>query len=225
MKKAIDTIWERIHETYSFGEYPTEHVIRFVARNYYNERNRKNIKILDFGCGAGAHTWYLAREGFNTYAFDGSPSAVEKTKARLQQNGLEASLSVQDAVSIDYSENFFDAVIDNVCIYSNKMADINAMYRNIYRVLKRGGKLLSVCFGEKLDGYKTGKQVEDGTYVDIKEGILVNRGCSHLFTKFEIKQTLENNGFSDVQIDWCKYSDRGYLVHQYRCTAEKQKED
>ena len=124
MKKAIDTIWERIHETYSFGEYPTEHVIRFVARNYYNERNRKNIKILDFGCGAGAHTWYLAREGFNTYAFDGSPSAVEKTKARLQQNGLEASLSVQDAVSIDYSENFFDAVIDNVCIYSNKMADM-----------------------------------------------------------------------------------------------------
>ena len=39
-----------------WGQYPTEHVIRFIARNYYN-RERMNTRILDFGCGGGAHTW------------------------------------------------------------------------------------------------------------------------------------------------------------------------
>ena len=61
------------------GEYLSEHVIRFVARNYYNT-DRSKVRILDFGCGQGAHTWYLAREGFDTYAFDGSSSAIKKPK-------------------------------------------------------------------------------------------------------------------------------------------------
>ncbi len=52
--------WEKIHSQKVWG-YPSEHVIRFVARNYY-KRNRSEVKILDFGCGTGANTWSLARE-------------------------------------------------------------------------------------------------------------------------------------------------------------------
>lgn len=221
MHNAIDSIWEVIHGSQFWGGYPTEHVIRFVARNYYNT-DRKSIKILDFGCGQGAHTWYLAREGFDTYAFDGSSSAIEKAKHRLELDGLNATFSVQDAVSLDYPDNFFDAVVDNVCIYANKMDDIIAMYKNSYAVLKNGGKLLTVVFGEELDGYTSGKQIEPGTYIDIKEGALANRGCSHIFTRCEIEQSLLVNGFSNIQIEWCKYTDRGHLIHQYICSADKE---
>ena len=62
---SIDPIWEKIHSTQAWGAYPSEHVIRFVTRNYYSAENRRAIKILDFGCGQGAHTWYLSREGFD----------------------------------------------------------------------------------------------------------------------------------------------------------------
>ena len=221
MKTVIDPIWELIHSSQFWGGYPSEHVIRFVARNFYNTE-RKKVKILDFGCGQGAHTWYLASEGFDTYAFDGSPSAVAKTKERLNNFALNATLSVMDAVSIEYPENFFDAVIDGACIYANRISDINIMYSNIFRILKSGGRLLTICFGEELDGYKTGKEIEKGTFVDIKEGVLVNRGISHFFTNKEIEEILSSIGFKDIQIEWCKYTDRGHLVHQYICSAVKE---
>ncbi len=54
--KSFSEEWEKIHSTRGWGGYPSEHVIRFVARNFYN-KDRKNIKILHFGCGGGSHAW------------------------------------------------------------------------------------------------------------------------------------------------------------------------
>ena len=50
--KSFDDIWETIHATEEWGKYPSEPVIRFVARNYYN-KDRRCITMLDFGCGGG----------------------------------------------------------------------------------------------------------------------------------------------------------------------------
>lgn len=220
MKESMDHIWEEIHSSRSWGVYPTEHVIRFVARNFYQEE-RNHIKILDFGCGQGAHTWYLAREGFDTYAFDGSSSAVQKVEKKLKSEGLSCHVSVQDGRNIDYPADFFDAIIDNVCIYANLLDDIKAMYLNTYKILKPGGKLLTVSFGEDLDGYKSGEEVEPGTYRNIKSGILVDRGLSHIFTQSELIEVLKATGFRKVECEWIKYTDKGNLVHQYVCKAEK----
>ena len=82
--KSFDNEWEKIHASQEWGKYPSENVIRFIARNYYS-KDRLKTRILDFGCGAGSNTWYLAKEGFDVYAFDGSVSAVEKTKKRLKE--------------------------------------------------------------------------------------------------------------------------------------------
>ena len=129
--KSFDTTWETIHATQEWGKYPAEPVIRFVARNYYN-KVRRTIKILDFCCGAGSNTWYLAREGFDVYAFDGSVSAVNKVEKRLEKENLKADLRVLDACEINYKDNFFDCVIDNVSIYANKYENIVNMYTEIY---------------------------------------------------------------------------------------------
>ena len=93
--KSFDETWELIHASREWGKYPSEPVIRFVARNYYN-RERKDVKILDFGCGTGRHTWYLAREGFDTYAFDGSKSAIERVRSRLESDGLVDTIRYTD---------------------------------------------------------------------------------------------------------------------------------
>lgn len=49
MKSFCET-WEKIHKEQEWGKYPSESVIRFIARNYYKTK-RENVKILDFGCG------------------------------------------------------------------------------------------------------------------------------------------------------------------------------
>ena len=51
--KSFDETWEKIHSTREWGQYPSESVIRYVARNFYKSNPRKAVKILDFGCGGG----------------------------------------------------------------------------------------------------------------------------------------------------------------------------
>ncbi len=103
--KSFDSIWEKIHVTQEWGKYPSEFVVRFIARNYY-DMDRKTIKVLDFGCGGGSNTWYLAREGFDTYAFDGFKSAIEKVRTRLEGENLPADLKILDVLDLDYADNF-----------------------------------------------------------------------------------------------------------------------
>lgn len=220
MDRSLDGIWNEIHKERIWGGYPSEHIIRFVARNYYTEK-RNQIKILDFGCGGGSHTWYLAREGFDTYAFDGSQYAVENARMKLEREGLHANIRVFDGLKIEYEEEFFDAVIDNVCIYANILRNIKKMYGNIYRILKKGGRLATVCFGKETYGCGMGREIEVDTYTDIPDGLLWNRGISHFFDKEELEKILEEVGFKDIIVDTILYTDNGKAVQQYVAQAVK----
>lgn len=218
--KSFDETWEIIHASQEWGKYPSEPVIRFVARNYYT-KDREKIKILDFGCGGGSHTWYLAREGFDTYAFDGSKSAVGKVKARLDEEGLKAKLRVCDAVELDYMENFFDCVIDSATIYANKYNNIRIMYQEIYKMLKSGGKIFSICFTTGTTGFCTGVELEKNTFCDITKGCLEGRGIAHFYDFDEINDLFNMIGFKNVVIDTLRYMDRGCIVEQFLIQAEK----
>lgn len=219
--KSFSEEWEKIHSEQEWGRYPSETVIRFVARNYYKSR-RNEIKILDFGCGAGANTWYLAREGFDVYAFDGSQSAVLKAEKYLQEEGYSSvHFDVMDGATITYEDNFFDCVIDNVCIYANTSECIEKMYEQVYRVLKKGGRVFTSCFGVGTTGYDTGTCLEEGTYKNIECGVLSGRAIAHFFKKDEFRNVLEKAGFCNVYIDEMRYTDNGVEVEMLIAKAEK----
>ena len=219
--KSFCSDWEEIHKELEWGKYPPESVIRFIARNYYNKK-RNEVKILDFGCGAGSITWYLAREGFQVCAFDGSESAIRKATEYLSREGFkDVKFLVSDALEVNYEDNFFDCVIDNVCVCSNTFLNICKMYSKIYSILKDGGKIFTTCFGEKTDGYGYGKFVENGTYKEIERGVLSNRGVVHFWKKDELKEVLLEIGFVNVVIDEMVYTDNGNTVEMYMVQGEK----
>ncbi len=220
-EKAFSEEWEAIHATQEWGKYPSESVIRFVARNFY-KYEREKIKILDFGCGVGANTWFLARERFDVYAFDGSESAIRKAKKYLENEGyFEVKLSVQDGINISYESGFFNCVIDNVCVYANTKKNIIAMYKQIYRVLCKGGKLYSSCFGTETLGCGMGNEIERGTYEKITQGVLQGRAIAHFFTREEFLEVLSEAGFINIYIDIMKYTDNGIPVEMLIAKAEK----
>lgn len=221
MKKSFNAVWDEIHANKEWGKYPEIDVVRFVARNYY-KKDRKNIKILDFGCGAGANTWYLAREGFDVYAFDGSIHAVEKAKQYLSKENLHAEFQVSDALEIDYENNYFDCIIDSAVVCANTSKNIHLMYEKIYDLLKEGGKLLTTSlFTPNTTGCGTGIKLEDNTYQDITEGSLAGIGTVHFFEKDEVYGILDKIGFKNIVVDKITRTDNGNVVEYWNVTAEK----
>lgn len=223
--KSFDNIWEDVHSKEEWGQYPSEDVIRFIARNYYKS-DRNNIKILDFGCGAGSNTWYMAREGFDVYGFDGSVSAVKKCKARLASENLTASLKTADALETGYEDNFFDCVIDSAVICSNTLEAIKKMYESIYFMLKPGGKLFTTGLFtiRSLSGDESKVDMGDNTYRDFNEGIFKNRGTIHLYdSPDEIKAMLSEYGFHDICVGKTTRTDCGMknLTEYYMVSAIK----
>lgn len=74
-------------------------------------------KVLDIGCGAGRHSLYLQRQGFDVYSTDISPLAIEICKLR----GLKKTkiVSIED---LDFKPNTFDTILmlgNNFGLFAN----------------------------------------------------------------------------------------------------------
>ena len=91
MNKNLE-IWEDIFQNNEWGKYPSLAVVRFVARNFYKVPNRKDIRILELGCGTGANLWYCAREGFSVIGLDGSKTALNTMISRFNAEHLNSNL-------------------------------------------------------------------------------------------------------------------------------------
>lgn len=220
---SFDKKWEEIHSTNAWGTYPSENVIRFIARNYY-KKERNNIRILDYGCGAGANTWYLSKEGFGVWAFDGSRSAVEKTRNKIKEFQLEGNnvhIEIMDGASLNYSDLFFDCVIDNGTICANTSVNIAAMYQETYRVLKAGGKLFSTSFSINTTGYGLGEEVEHSTFKNISKGPFSGGWIHHFYTKLELEKILVEVGYQNIKIETMTLEDNDNFLEMYIAKAEK----
>lgn len=221
--KAFDEIWEELHNEVEWGKYPSEEVIRFVARNYYR-KDRPNVKILDAGCGTGAITWFLAREGFQAYGFDGSKTAVDKAITSLKNEGLSADLRVADAVEMPFETNYFNAVIDSAMLYANSTQAIRQILGECYRVLKPAGKFFSTgLFKIGMTGYGTGEKFEEHTYRELTEGALAHRGTVHFFDKEQILTLWSEVGFKNIKIDSLSRTDLNETIKIDYFFAEAEK--
>lgn len=108
-----------------------------VPSNY-----RSGVRVLDLGCGQGATTWFLSREGFTVIPVDGSQSALAKMTKRLREEGIEVQPYCCDIAQLPFPDNFFDVVIDVVSIAHN--TNYEDIFKEVSRVLKPGGRFFSM---------------------------------------------------------------------------------
>lgn len=142
-------------------------------------------------------------------------------KIRLENENLSADLRVRDGANLDYPDEFFDAVIDSVCIYANKLNHIKLMYNSCFNMLKKGGKLFTSVFGTATSGYGTGDEIEEKTYENVKEGPLVDRGTVHFFDETDMTAILGEIGFLDIVVEPMTYFDRGVKIEILNVHAVK----
>jgi len=94
-------------------------------------------RVLDIGCGSGAHTALLARSGCIVTAVDLSGTAVELTKRRLELFDVTADVLEADVECLPFESESFDLVWSWGVIHHTPRAD--RALEEIHRVLRPGG--------------------------------------------------------------------------------------
>lgn len=221
MGSQTHSTWDAVFREQEWGRYPSEHVVRFVARNYYSAADRGAVRLLDLGSGPGASTWFMAREGFSVSAIDGSPTAIARLRARLAAEKLNADARVGDIGELPWPAGSFDAVIDNAVIYCNPFATCRRIVGEVERVLKPGGRFLSINFTDRTWGWGLGRCVEPGGFDEIREGPLAGKGFALLFGRAEIEELYSDFASRQVErLSWTLESE-AKLVELWVVTCQK----
>ncbi len=195
----LDDVWEKTFQSHEWGQYPAEVLIRFIARNYYHA-DRRTIRILEVGCGPGPNVWYFAREGFEAYGIDVSPTAIDKARKRIEEEGLSAELAVGNIEKLPYPDCYFDCVVDNECLYCNPLKATEDILGEIRRVLKKGGSFFSRTFTDEMYVGRSHKKIGEFEYDDASDGPFANRGFARLITREGIER-LYGSFFKIASID------------------------
>ena len=158
--------WERVYQQkgdLKFAVLPK--VIRasrlFKTKNY--------CKILDLGCGTGKHSIYLAKKGFLVFATDVSPTGINIARQKAESQGLRnIHFKRHDMRRIPFADSSFDAVICTWAIYHGTLEQIQKTIREIYRVLRSNGTVITDFLSVDTESYGIGEEVEKNTFIGDK---------------------------------------------------------
>jgi len=106
-----------------------------------------NKSILDAGCGSGRNLIYFLRNGYEVFAVDENPHAVEQV--RLLANALAPNLSndnfqVSAVEKMPFPDERFDAIISSAVLhFAENEQHFYRMLEEMWRVLKSSGLFFS----------------------------------------------------------------------------------
>jgi trans-aconitate 2-methyltransferase len=109
---------------------------------------RGDETVLDAGCGSGRVTEQLAERlpDGHVIALDASPSMVEAARDRLAGFGDRVAYAVADlGHELPLETECVDAILSTATFHW--VADHDALFRNLARVVRPGGRLVAQCGG------------------------------------------------------------------------------
>jgi ubiquinone/menaquinone biosynthesis C-methylase UbiE len=200
--------WEKIYKEKGDLGYEVLPRIRkasalFKTKNYHN--------VLDLGCGTGRHSIFLAKQGFQVYATDMSPTALKIAGEKAAALGLRnVHLEQHDMKSIPFIDNFFDAVICTWALHHGTLAQIQGTISEVHRVLAPGGTFVTDMPSTTTAGSKNGIEIEKNTLIGKKSEEDVPH---HYSTREEIRVLFSRFQSLDVRLHTATEYYRANKVH------------
>jgi SAM-dependent methyltransferase len=189
--------------------YPNEELLRFMGRNFFGIpcEKRREISILEAGCGSGANLWMIAREGFDAHGIDYSPAAITLCREMLHHWQTTATLEVADMTAMPHAASRFDAVLDVFSSYCLDERGFDLFVSECARVLRSGGRMFSYTPSKGSDAFRNhapAKMVDASTLDSIKREGSPYAGSDHSFRFIgldEYRDVLQRHGFTVEHIE------------------------
>lgn len=203
---------DRYRRVYSAGArfwetpIPTEELVDFVRRH----RFRRNIKVVEFGCGEGRDSIFLAKSGFNVTGIDVAPSAIRRAKEWAYEEKVEVDFQVNDVTALQgILDDSFDLGVNVGCLQMfPESEDRKRHFSEAFRILKPGA-MYFLCnmavvtrdelerdFGQGFSPPNVGELKLRKIVVNgIEKEIPLPTIAGHGFTKEELDKELTEAGF------------------------------
>jgi tRNA (cmo5U34)-methyltransferase len=153
-----DQIWQNrtVAENFLTGvrgaiPFATEQI--HIALRVLDQLDRPITQVADLGCGDGtiAHAILTHYPEAHVTAIDFSEPMLEQARQRLQPFGSRVTIVQADLYTADWqtairsaSEGTFDAVLSGYCIHHLPDDRKQALYREIFHLLRSGGGFLNI---------------------------------------------------------------------------------
>jgi len=119
---------------------------------FFQKRFNKAHSILDIGCGIGYYTNMMGAEAATVVGIDPNPNYVEIAKKNVSENVSFNVSTIGSRGSLDWieSERFNYVFMSDALLYyfvspdPKVKPDINVLFSDIKRILKKGGRFISI---------------------------------------------------------------------------------
>ncbi len=105
--------------------------------------------ILDFGCGTGTLTLMIKKSapGCSVSGLDIDPKMLAIAEMKAERNGVDVRFVRYDGSILPFSDESFDKVVTSLVIHHLSTKEKPGIFRELHRVLKKGGELHILDFG------------------------------------------------------------------------------
>lgn len=215
-----------IYKDYGLGKEASKGVKEML--NFFLEEKIK--KVLDYGCGNGRNTIYLAKNEFLVTAADYTPfiNKVSDLLKTIKKEDVQITIQELDENKkvLPFDSNYFDLILAWRILHRGTYAKRMEVIKELRRVLCEGGYILCAVSSNKdieLDAKRREHtEIEERTFRYESKSVINIR---HYFTKEEIEEGKAFPGFRILKIDELKektgHKDKNYLRYYWRVLAQK----
>jgi len=197
----------------AYPKVPTEAVAIFANRCL-----AAGQRVLDLGCGAGRHSFYLAELGLDVVAQDKSRVGLEILESRVAGTPLAKRVVTQqgDMRSLPFADASFDGVVAWGSIYHARRVEIGAILSELRRLVRPGGRLLVSFKG--LDDFQrgTGRELEPDTWYLPEKDLPM-----HFASRERVREYMAGFTVDAVETEKSTLRDGAVWIEQHVVTATR----
>lgn len=207
--------WNKSYENKdNFIFYPREEIIRFISKyirkktglNSFINIDKKNPKILDFGCGIGRHVKFLDEYNLDVYGFDLSEEAISYAHQyfkKLNLDHLQKKVIVSDITNLPYKSKYFNYMLSHGVLDSMGYKIAKKGIKELHRTMDNKGIIFFDVISTLDKSFKKGNSMDQLVENDHENGTIqsyydINRINDLLKDKFNIIELSENSKIDHI---------------------------